>query len=60
MIPGLVNFPVASLDDAPETLDGIHINVENKVAWIEIPESAEQHAGFPPDLQERIGRVLGG
>ena len=59
MFPGLMNFSLGALEEAPTDLaEAIHINTESKVAWLTLPEGATQYEEFPPDIAEQLARVL--
>ena len=58
LFPGIMNFPVATLDESPTELVGTHVNTESKEAWLTLPDDAVQFEGFPPDLPEQLAKLL--
>ena len=52
--PGLIN----TLDQEPQQDIGVHINVESKAPWDEIPEGREQHEAFPPNMLSQLQALM--
>ena len=57
-MPGLINIAINTLDQEPPTDIGVHINVESKAPWDEIPEGRDQHNALPPDMLTRLRALM--
>jgi hypothetical protein len=57
-MPGLINIAINTLDQEPHEDIGIHINVESKTPWDEIPEGRDQHNAFSPDMLTHLRALM--
>ena len=57
-MPGLINIAINPLDQEPQQDIGVHINVESKAPWDEIPEGREQHEAFPPNMLSQLQALM--
>ena len=57
-VPGLINVAINTLDQEPHEDVGVHINVESKAPWDEIPEGREQYTTIPPDMLTQLQALM--
>ena len=57
-MPGLINIAINTLDQEPQQDIEVHINVESKAPWDEIPEGREQHEAFPPNMLSQLQALM--
>ena len=57
-VPGLINVAINTLDQEPQEDVGVHINVESKAPWDEIPEGREQYTTIPPDMLTQLQALM--
>ena len=57
-VPGLINVAIHTLDQEPQEDVGVHINVESKAPWDEIPEGREQYTTIPPDMLTQLQALM--
>ena len=57
-MPGLINIAINTLDQEPDEDIGVHINVESKAPWDEIPEGRDQHNALPPDMLTHLRALM--
>ena len=57
-VPGLINVAINTLDQEPHEDVGVHINVEAKAPWDEIPEGREQYTTIPPDMLTQLQALM--
>ena len=57
-VPGLINVAINTLDQEPHEDVGVHINVESKAPWDEIPEGREQYTTIPPDMLIQLQALM--
>ena len=57
-MPGLINIAINTLDQEPQQDIGVHINVESKAPWDQIPEGREQHEAFPPNMLSQLQALM--
>ena len=57
-VPGLINVAINTLDQEPQKDVGVHINVESKAPWDEIPEGREQYTTIPPDMLTQLQALM--
>ena len=57
-VPGLINVDIHTLDQEPQEDVGVHINVESKAPWDEIPEGREQYTTIPPDMLTQLQALM--
>ena len=57
-VPGLINVAINTLDQEPQEDVGVHINVESKAPWDEIPEGREQYTTIPPDMLIQLQALM--
>jgi len=55
---GLIDIANNTLDQEPPEDIGVHINVESKAPWDEIPEDRDQHDAFPPDMLTHLRALM--
>jgi len=53
-VPEFISLVIASLDEEPERGPVVHVNVESKAGWYEIPDDLPQHAALPPEARRAI------
>ena len=57
-VPGLINVAINTLEQEPQEYVGVHINVESKAPWDEIPEGREQYTTIPPDMLTQLQALM--